>query len=79
MIETLGEPYVTTRANGGRMGDGESSGMGLGFFIAKTLLERSGATINGWPTAEAAAQSADSPSAFTPSSLVSRNLSDIAR
>ena len=28
------------------MGNGESSGMGLGFFIAKTLLERSGATIN---------------------------------
>ncbi len=45
VIESLGEPYVTTRANGGRMGDGESSGMGLGFFIAKTLLERSGATI----------------------------------
>lgn len=45
VIETLGEPYVTTRANGGRMGNGESSGMGLGFFIAKTLLERSGATI----------------------------------
>ena len=46
VIETLGEPYVTTRANGGRMGDGESSGMGLGFFIAKTLLERSGAHVS---------------------------------
>jgi two-component system, sensor histidine kinase RegB len=46
VIETLGEPYVTTRAAGGRMGNGESSGMGLGFFIAKTLLERSGATLN---------------------------------
>lgn len=46
VIETLGEPYVTTRANGGRMGNGESSGMGLGFFIAKTLLERSGATVS---------------------------------
>lgn len=45
VIETLGEPYVTTRANGGRMGNGESTGMGLGFFIAKTLLERSGATL----------------------------------
>lgn len=45
VMETLGEPYVTTRASGGRMGDGESTGMGLGFFIAKTLLERSGATI----------------------------------
>ena len=45
VLETLGEPYITTRANGGRMGNGESTGMGLGFFIAKTLLERSGATI----------------------------------
>ena len=25
--------------------DGEPSGLGLGFFIAKTLLERSGATV----------------------------------
>jgi two-component system, sensor histidine kinase RegB len=46
VMETLGEPYVTTRSTGGRMGDGESTGMGLGFFIAKTLLERSGASIN---------------------------------
>jgi two-component system, sensor histidine kinase RegB len=45
VLETLGEPYVTTRATGGRMGDGESKGMGLGFFIAKTLLERSGASV----------------------------------
>jgi two-component system, sensor histidine kinase RegB len=45
VLETLGEPYVTTRGSGGRMGDGESKGMGLGFFIAKTLLERSGADI----------------------------------
>jgi two-component system, sensor histidine kinase RegB len=45
VMDTLGEPYVTTRATGGRMGDGESTGMGLGFFIAKTLLERSGATL----------------------------------
>jgi two-component system, sensor histidine kinase RegB len=29
------------RMNGG----GETTGLGLGFFIAKTLLERSGATI----------------------------------
>ena len=26
--------------------DGEASGLGLGFFIAKTLLERSGATLD---------------------------------
>lgn len=45
LIDTLGEPYVTTRASGGRMGDRDSNGMGLGFFIANTLLERSGADV----------------------------------
>ncbi|MFX9042760.1 ATP-binding protein, partial [Acinetobacter baumannii] len=45
LMETLGEPYVTTRSGGGRMGAKDWSGMGLGFFIAKTLLERSGATV----------------------------------
>lgn len=43
VINHLGEPYVTSR---GRSADGnEETGMGLGFFIAKTLLERSGASI----------------------------------
>jgi two-component system sensor histidine kinase RegB len=40
----LGEPYVTSRPQG----EGSRShhnGMGLGFFIAKTLLERTGATV----------------------------------
>jgi two-component system, sensor histidine kinase RegB len=44
VIGRLGEPYVTTRAQG----EGSRShhlGMGLGFFIAKTLLERSGAQV----------------------------------
>lgn len=47
IIDTLGEPYVTTRGSGvqlGRTGQ-EASGLGLGFFIAKTLLERSGAKL----------------------------------
>lgn len=50
LLGTLGEPYVTTRpysersqADGGRGAAG--GGMGMGFFIAKTLLERSGAEI----------------------------------
>ena len=48
VIDTLGEPYVTTRGAGrkGRKSGGKVSGMGLGFFIAKTLLERSGAKIS---------------------------------
>ncbi|MDZ4840816.1 MAG: ActS/PrrB/RegB family redox-sensitive histidine kinase [Hyphomicrobium aestuarii] len=45
LIDTLGEPYVTTRISGGRMGDRDSNGLGLGFFIANTLLERSGASV----------------------------------
>ena len=44
IIDRLGDPYVTTRpgAEGSRTGH---VGMGLGFFIAKTLLERTGATV----------------------------------
>src|SRR5581483_7424256 len=41
IIARIGEPYVTTRAptrDGGR-DDHEAGGLGLGFFIAKTLLE----------------------------------------
>jgi two-component system sensor histidine kinase RegB len=48
VLEQLGEPFVTTRPGHGN-GNGESLdehiGMGLGFFIAKTLLERSGARL----------------------------------
>jgi two-component system sensor histidine kinase RegB len=44
VIARLGEPYVTTRSQGeGSRTD--HHGMGLGFFIAKTLLERTGATV----------------------------------
>jgi two-component system sensor histidine kinase RegB len=51
VLAKLGEPYVTTRpgAEGSRTGH---IGMGLGFFIAKTLLERTGAKVtfqNGKP------------------------------
>ncbi|WP_395647470.1 ActS/PrrB/RegB family redox-sensitive histidine kinase [Terricaulis sp.] len=40
VLARLGEPYLTERDEGGAAG-----GMGLGFFIAKTLLERTGAKI----------------------------------
>jgi two-component system sensor histidine kinase RegB len=46
VFDNLGEPYVTTRPADEKKGGGEkTSGLGLGFFIAKTLLERSGARI----------------------------------
>jgi two-component system sensor histidine kinase RegB len=53
LIGRIGEPFVRRRgpAPGERPG---YEGMGLGLFIAKTLLERSGARLrfrNGGPTA----------------------------
>lgn len=42
----LGEPYVTTRPQAQRRGGIPETGLGLGFFIAKTLLERSGAQLS---------------------------------
>lgn len=46
ILPRLGEPYVTTRGvdSRGREADGHE-GLGLGFFIAKTLLERSGGRV----------------------------------
>lgn len=44
VLDELGEPYVRSHA-AKKMLRGERSGLGLGFFIAKTLLERSGATV----------------------------------
>jgi two-component system, sensor histidine kinase RegB len=47
VLEQLGEPFVTTRPgqNWRQEERDEHIGMGLGFFIAKTLLERSGARL----------------------------------
>jgi len=49
VMDNVGEPYVTTRPDEGAGASGDedegSTGLGLGFFIAKTLLERSGATV----------------------------------
>ncbi|MEO6394890.1 MAG: ActS/PrrB/RegB family redox-sensitive histidine kinase [Devosia sp.] len=44
LIARLGEPYLTTRARNSEAGDGPG-GLGLGIFIAKTLLERTGAKL----------------------------------
>ncbi len=42
IIRNLGEPYVTTR----RPRPGRDGGLGLGLFIAKSLLERMGASLS---------------------------------
>lgn len=44
VVGRLGEPYVTTK-NDRRAKTEERAGLGLGLFIAKTLLERSGAIV----------------------------------
>ncbi len=52
LLQRLGDPYVTSRARPaalpGRTGGAEKpvTGMGLGLFIAKTLLERTGARVS---------------------------------
>jgi two-component system sensor histidine kinase RegB len=50
VLNRLGEPYVTHRRPAPRgPGEGDDDtvfGLGLGFFIAKTLLERSGARLS---------------------------------
>ncbi|HLC09043.1 MAG TPA: ActS/PrrB/RegB family redox-sensitive histidine kinase [Methyloceanibacter sp.] len=49
VLDELGEPFVTTRPAQALSEEGgledDRIGMGLGFFIAKTLLERSGARL----------------------------------
>ncbi len=54
ILERIGEPYVTSRPGSYALGETELSpgdafagqqGMGLGFFIAKTLVERTGGRV----------------------------------
>jgi two-component system, sensor histidine kinase RegB len=49
IFDQLGDPFVTTRPGYGadvQPEPGQHDGMGLGLFIAKTLLERSGASVS---------------------------------
>jgi len=46
IMDRIGEPYVRSTRRRRTNAAGETSGLGLGFFIAKTLLERSGATVD---------------------------------
>jgi two-component system sensor histidine kinase RegB len=45
-MDRIGEPYVRSSRRRRMNVGGETTGLGLGFFIAKTLLERSGATLS---------------------------------
>lgn len=45
IVDRVGEPYITTRGNRREPTGSDGTGLGLGFFIAKTLLERSGASL----------------------------------
>ena len=54
ILERIGEPYVTSRPGSYALGETQLSpddaftgqqGMGLGFFIAKTLIERTGGSV----------------------------------
>ena len=47
ILDRLGEPYVSTSLQGSSSANARE-GMGLGFFIAKTLLERSGGQVSFW-------------------------------
>ena len=58
IIERIGEPYVTSRP--GHSGpvnlSGAHEGMGLGFFIAKTLLEQTGGSVKAGNTRDGGAR-----------------------
>jgi two-component system, sensor histidine kinase RegB len=45
VMDRIGEPYVRSSKRRRMNAGSETTGLGLGFFIAKTLLERSGATV----------------------------------
>ncbi len=72
MLGRLGDPYVTNRARRGLGGRARGArpgyeGMGLGLFIAKTLLERTGARVefaNG-ADRDARAEGDDAPAELT--------------
>jgi len=45
LMARLGEPYLTTRPRSAQSDAAQAGGLGLGIFIAKTLLERTGARL----------------------------------
>lgn len=46
ILKRIGEPYLSRRRPGAEEAQDERSGLGLGVFIARTLLERTGAKVS---------------------------------
>lgn len=46
VLARLGDPYIAARTGAPQAGRGASGGLGLGLFIAKTLIERSGGELS---------------------------------
>ncbi len=66
IMDRIGEPYVTNSRRRRMNVDGVAGGgLGLGFFIAKTLLERSGATLT-YENRKFAGARRDGPGALGP-------------
>ena len=72
VLARVGDPYVTTRRADRRAKSEEGAGLGLGLFIAKTLLERTGAAMN---VGNAAGGAGAAVSVTWPRALFERGLS----
>ena len=76
MLKRIGEPYVSRRRERRTTRQSGEGGLGLGLFIAKTLLERSGATVSignrRFPTRRAWSRSAGRATASRPSEIAAR-------
>lgn len=74
ILPRLGEPYVSTRPRGRRpRPEGGHEGMGLGLFITKTLLRRTGARVsfaNGSDSPVAAARAGAAGSVARPTGAI---------
>ena len=46
VLKRIGEPYLSRRQRSADNQGGSGGGLGLGVFIARTLLERTGATVS---------------------------------
>lgn len=63
ILGRLGEPFATTRGRGGGGARDAYQGMGLGVFIARTLLERTGAKLSFYNADRQSCQSAEAKKA----------------